>query len=61
MTILNNQYTTLSNFYSARRDATAMVVLAKCVSEEMPMSSQVTMLQSSAAFMSIGKLEQNFD
>lgn len=57
MTILNNQYNAFNNFYSARRDATAMLVLAKCVSEEMKMSSQITVLQNNSAFTSVGKLE----
>ncbi|XP_048760590.1 cobalamin binding intrinsic factor-like [Ostrea edulis] len=53
MTILNNQYNAFNNFYSARRDATAMLVLAKCVSEEMKMSSQITVLQNNSAFTSV--------
>ncbi|XP_061191465.1 cobalamin binding intrinsic factor-like [Saccostrea echinata] len=51
--ILDKLYNKFNNFYTNRSDATAMLVLAKCVSEEEQNDAQINVLQKNDAFTSV--------
>ncbi|XP_062589690.1 uncharacterized protein LOC134251305 [Saccostrea cucullata] len=51
--ILDEQFKKFNNFYMNRRGATAMIALAKCVSEEEQNSTQIGILQKNDAFTSV--------